>query len=211
MIHRVALAAFVSGWLALIGSGSWLLMRYDFTPGAAATVPNTWPATAPVQGMVSRDATRPTLLLFAHGRCPCTRASLGELGALMASCGDRMAAHVLLYRPSVGPWPDDGLAKRAAAIPGVDVVHDVDGQQARAFGAITSGHAMLFAPDGTLLFEGGITAARGQRGDSVGHSAILALVTEPSAANAKASAARAPPPTPVFGCGLVADPHRQGA
>jgi hypothetical protein len=104
--------------------------------------------------------------------------------------------HALLVRPEGAPsgWEATDLADAAKKIPGVEVHVDVDGREARAFGAVVSGHALLFDPAGALLFSGGLTAARGHEGDSVGQASILAALRGgPSGA---ASAA-------TFGCEVL--------
>ncbi|HUR59158.1 MAG TPA: hypothetical protein VM029_15690, partial [Opitutaceae bacterium] len=91
-------------------------------------------------------------------------------------------------------WPHTDLWRRAAAIPGVKVLTDVDGRAAARFGAVTSGQALLFDTAGRLLFSGGITGARGHQGDNAGRRAVVARVF---------GRETAPAHTPVFGCSLV--------
>jgi hypothetical protein len=138
-------------------------------------------------------------MMLAHPRCPCTRASIGELAQIMAEGQGKLKAYVVFSRPAGAgaDWNDTGMWKNAAEIPGVTPVGDDDGFETRRFGAETSGHTLLFDPDGRLLFSGGITAARGHAGDNVGESAIVSLVREQPAAR---------PTTPVFGCKLIAPP-----
>lgn len=91
-------------------------------------------------------------------------------------------------------WERTGLWSSAAAISGVMVRADIDGEAARRFGAATSGQALLYAIDGRLLFSGGITESRGHEGDNAGRSAIAALVLGAKTATPAAS--------PVYGCPL---------
>ena len=66
---------------------------------------------------------------------------------------------MLFLKPkqSGSEWEDTELRRSVAAIPSVMVLSDVDGAEARRFGAETSGHTLLFDRDGRLLFSGGIT------------------------------------------------------
>jgi hypothetical protein len=73
------------------------------------------------------------------------------------------------------------------------VLDDEGGDQARIFGAATSGHVLLYRADGCLLFSGGITDSRGHAGASVGFGSIVSLLTGDTPAQT------APP---VFGCPL---------
>jgi hypothetical protein len=137
------------------------------------------------------------LVLFAHPHCPCSRATIGELAKLMTDCRGKLTATVLMLRPAgvQDGWERTDLWDSAAAIPGVSVVSDAGGTESRRFGAVTSGQVLLFAPDGRLLFSGGITESRGHRGDNAGRSAVAALVL---------GTGRAAQPVfaPVYGCPL---------
>ena len=78
-------------WLASVGTGLAWLMAYDNTPGAPADAPATWPA----DSALSRDTSGPTLVMLAHPRCDCTRASIGELAELLARAGHRPRTFVV--------------------------------------------------------------------------------------------------------------------
>ena len=164
---------------------------YDTTPGGVGAVPRAWPASR-----IERGSDRATLVMLAHPRCPCTRASVGELAQIMARVQGKVVAYVLFVKPSKSSpdWEDTDLQRSAAAIPGVTVLSDVDGVEARRFGAETSGHTLLFDADGSLLFSGGITGSRGHAGDNAGKSAIVSLVNNQAAARTD---------TFVFGCALA--------
>ena len=116
--------------------------------------------------------------MLAHPRCPCTRASIGELARITVQVQNKISAYVLFVTPSgSGPdWQDSALRQSAAEIPGVTVLSDTDEIEAQLFGAETSGHTLIFNTVGLLLFSGGITESRGHAGDNVGEDAILTLV-----------------------------------
>ncbi|ARA94778.1 hypothetical protein AWN76_017535 [Rhodothermaceae bacterium RA] len=183
----IAAAALV--WVLLVGGGWWLLTDYATRPAPVGAVPDAWPAHAEL----APPAGRASLVMLAHPRCPCTRASLHELERIMARAGERLQAHVLFYRPPQEPdaWAHTDLWRLAAAIPGVTPHVDPDGRNAGRFGALASGQVVLYGPDGRLLFHGGITAGRGHEGLNAGRQAILAYVRDgtPDA-----------PQAPVYGC-----------
>jgi hypothetical protein len=186
-------------WLGGVAAGLATLAAYDNSPGVAATAPRRWPASS----RLARDAHRPTLVMLAHPRCSCTRASVGELAELIARTPRQPKTYVVFVKPgraatSAG-WERTDLWERAAAIPGVTVTRDDDGREADLFGAETSGQTFLYAPDGALLFTGGTTGARGHAGDNAGRATLLALLREEHPAR------RA---TPVFGCSLFAPGDR---
>src|SRR5262249_49195821 len=157
--------------------------------------PTRWPAGSHIQPATDR----PTLVMLAHPRCPCTRASLGELALLMTRCQGLVQASVNFYKPAGEPdaWAQTDLWQSAAAIPGVSVRPDDDGREARCFHSSTSGQVLLYDAAGRLLFSGGITGARGHAGANAGRDALVALLTGGAAERA---------PHSVFGCALFAAP-----
>ncbi|MBI3507638.1 MAG: RedB protein [Proteobacteria bacterium] len=190
---RTVLLATTAWFLAATG-GMASLWTLEYAPAPAGSPPESWPAAAGVE----RDAAKATLVMLAHPKCPCTRASMAELERLMARNQGRISARVLFYHPKGGDesWRGGASRRTASAIPGVRVLDDEDGRTAKLFGAHASGHTLLYGRDGRLLFSGGITASRGQEGDSVGADAIHAL------ASGRASASS----SSVFGCSISASP-----
>src|SRR4051812_41336948 len=79
-VRRAGLVAGVLLWTAGVATGFWRRADYDNTPGRPADPPNRWPA----DSAIARTRGRFSLVMFAHPQCPCTRASIGELDAIMA-------------------------------------------------------------------------------------------------------------------------------
>ena len=183
-------AAVAVGWAAAVAVGLRGLLDYESTPGTVAAVPSAWPAS-----QIPLAPDRATLVMLAHPHCPCTRASVGELSEIMAQANGKAVAYVLFARPagSGADWEESDLRRSTGTIPGVTVLSDADGVEGRRFGAETSGHTLVFAVDGRLLFSGGITQSRGHAGDNAGKSAIAALLRGERAERAQ---------TFVFGCSL---------
>jgi len=183
-------------WVLLAGGGFAWLVRYEFSAGSAAAAPLSWPEPSGIE----RAPDRPTLVMFAHPRCPCTRASVGELARLMARCKDRAHVAVLFFRPkgSEQDWTQTDLWRSAASIPGVIARWDEDGVEAKRFHSTTSGQVLLYDVSGRLQFEGGITASRAHEGDNAGRSALVAILTDGKSGGLR---------TPVFGCS-ISDPER---
>jgi hypothetical protein len=185
-------------WIVAVAFGLRALLNYESAAGRVGVVPQIWPAISKIQ----RVNDRPTLIMLAHPHCPCTRASMDELAHVMARVQGKVAAYVLFYTPR-GPnrtggsgldWENTELRRTAGQIPGVTVLSDVDGAEARRFGAETSGHTLLFDSTGRLLFNGGITGSRGHSGDNAGESAIVSLVNNRVSKRSE---------TLVFGCSLT--------
>ena len=187
----LATSLFAITWIAAVAFGLGVLFQYENTPGRVGAVSPEWPET-----QIERATDRPTLVMLAHPHCPCTAASVGELAQIMARLPGGVSAYVLFVKPkgAGGDWEDTNLRRAAEAIPGVKVVFDPDGVEARRFGAETSGHTLLYGADGRLLFSGGITASRGHAGENAGESAIIALVNHQTPLRNQ---------TLVFGCSLT--------
>jgi hypothetical protein len=71
---------------------------------------------------------------------------------------------------------------------------DRTGAEAHRFGLTTSGEIAIFGTDGTLLYSGGITEARGHEGENPGEAAALAALRNSGSAPSTNA--------PVFGCEL---------
>jgi hypothetical protein len=185
-----------TGWLLAWGLavvvGMLLLGAHAAQPGDPGAPPVRWPA-----GSESRiDGRRPTLLIFVHPRCPCSRASLAELAAILERCAGSISARAVLYRPRRDPggWVPPDLESALAAMPGLTVSTDPGGAEARRFGVATSGHVLLFDARGDLVFSGGITPGRGERGNNADRAALLGRLL---GVGARGSV------NPVYGCPLA--------
>jgi hypothetical protein len=189
---KIGLAVvFASAWVAALVLGQRVLLNYDYAAGAEATAPAKWPNSS----KISRRAGAPVIVVVAHPRCPCTRATIEELAVLMAHVRERATAAVVFVRPDGLPedWEKTDLWRSAERIPGVSVWSDPSGVEASLLGAQASGQTLVYDAAGMLRFSGGITAFRGHSGDNAGRSAIESLVRTGSAFTSHTS---------VYGCSL---------
>jgi len=193
MVKTKLVIVLTSFWIIAIGYGFHALMVYKGRAGSAGAMPAVWPR----NDLIIPSSDKPQLVMFAHPRCPCTRASLGQLELLVAQAQGKFDAVVLFAEPvdEKEAWSNTATIDFARSIPGVRTVLDKDGEVTRRFGAKTSGHAVVYAPTGKLLFSGGITGSRGHLGENGGSDSVLQLVSggemRPRQITAK-----------VFGCGL---------
>lgn len=188
-LHR-HLAVVIAGWALLLGCGVIALFEYKGTPGSDGAPSTAWPEATELV----RAEDRPTLLMFIHPECPCTRASIEELALIVGRSDVRVRSLVVAITPKGADTPpDSGTVDRARDLPGVEVVVDRGGIEAARFGAETSGHVLVFAEDGRRLYSGGVTGSRGHQGDNLGRAQVLALLTRRVADGAAAH---------VFGCEL---------
>jgi hypothetical protein len=157
-------------WFGVAGAGIGILTSHSRTPGRGGSPSASWPV-----GLSIRHTPGvATLLVFLHPECPCSRASVAELGRVLAKNGRpvQVMACVAHWKGSVGGSLWDAVER----IPGVKVIADVEGQIAKRFGAETSGTAALYNESGRLIFFGGITGARGHEGDNAGEDALQHLL-----------------------------------
>lgn len=182
-------------WAILLIAGSYWMISYELTPGKSGSVVSN----LPIHPNITRVAGQPTLLIFAHPKCPCTAATVRQLERLQANCGDAVSTTVLFLQPSNQPveWSQTKLWAAAKRIPNVSVQADFDGQIAKQMQVYTSGTAILFDASGQSVFQGGITASRGHEGDNFGADSILSYVRTGNSLRKS---------TPIFGCSIFADP-----
>ena len=184
-----------SGLLAIWGifvcAGILFLQCYVSRPGLTGSPPARWPR----ENTIARDIDRSTLLIFLDPLCPCSQASIEELGYIMNRCGHRVRAYALLLCPTQFPegWDSSRVKRDLEALPDVAMTWDRGGAEARRFRVETSGHVVLYDARGRLAYSGGITPARGHRGDNFGRAAVIDRIFHDGAD---------PLWRPVFGCPL---------
>jgi hypothetical protein len=144
--------------------------------------------------------------MFVHPHCPCTRASLGELERVLARYPNRLAAHIVFFKPAAaaGEWLDTVLWRKAAGVPGLVLHADEAGFEARLFRSEISGQVVLYNAEGGRAFYGGITISRGHSGDNPGRLALQ------SAVEGKGSRTPGALKNPVFGCPLFNPDDEKG-
>src|SRR5882672_67889 len=73
MLRRFLFAFIIVIWLSVVSCGMALVWSYNHRPGEAAAAPARWPADTHVP-----RANGYTLVMLAHPKCPCTRATVEE-------------------------------------------------------------------------------------------------------------------------------------
>jgi hypothetical protein len=190
-----AIGVWLALWITSVAIGMGLLLRYQFDEGAASSPLERFPDVADVKLVPGRH----TIVMVAHPRCTCTRASISELSWLMTRLQGLVGAYVLFIRPDgfEADWERTDLYDHASSLEGVEVVIDEGGAIASRFGAQTSGQTYLFDPAGGLVFEGGITPGRAHVGENVGRNRIVTLVVDGTADRDRGA---------VYGCPLSDEP-----
>jgi hypothetical protein len=190
----VKTAIVVSVWILSVAGGMFALEVYKHSPGPQVAAPILWPANSALE----RIPGTATLVMMSHPRCPCTRASLAELEILLSQYRDRLTVYIIFVQPKGVryEWTQTDLWRTASRIQGAHVLVDPDATESDHFKGLTSGHVVLYGPEGNLEFSGGITGARGHIGDSLGLNRILAILRGEHTDRAD---------SPVFGCPLHAE------
>lgn len=165
---------------------------YSNNAGEKNTPPNILLSEAPVSLIDNQYQ----LLMFVHPKCPCTRASIRELMRLMSHNSENISCTFFCFLPSDknNSWLNTDITKSIEAIPNSTLISDIDGGWTKAFNTNTSGHVLLYHPNGKLLFSGGITAGRGHEGENFGRTFISNVVNKESNDNYQC---------PVFGCPII--------
>lgn len=163
----------IAGWIAAIGISGTALLRFTGTAGASGVVATRWP----VGSSLPQPRQQPSLVMFLHPHCPCSRASVANLARMAARLANRVRISVVLVAPPGvnESWVLGALHDAVQEVPTVTTHIDRDGREARLFGALTSGQTYLYTSGGDCVFTGGITPLRGHEGDNPGIDSILSL------------------------------------
>ncbi len=193
------LGVLVTGWLGAVVLGSWKLLDYEKTPGPTVAISQTWPVGAPIE----LDPVRPTLVMFLHPQCPCTKNTLDMLTQIVSHTGERLNITVFFLKPNgvSDNWLQSATWKQAMQIPNIRVRRDEGGQEAERFRATVSGQCLVYDPAGRLLFFGGITPSRGHIGSNAGERSVTAIAMHEKPERTSSS---------IFGCEIFRDRQKAG-
>lgn len=193
---RFALGGVVTLWLVALAYGAYQLHEYASIPGTSPSPLQQWP----VESRLQLAADRPTLVFFMHPKCPCSRATLAELERFLVGYGSACQIYGVFVRGQrhAPSWIEGPLWEKVGLMENVARMEDAGGVEGGRFQVGVSGECFLFAPDGSILFHGGITPARGHIGDSRGLQALMSRIKEWHAGAHPMERVD----TPVFGCSI---------
>ena len=176
-------------------TGMTALMAFNATAGAEMASPAHWP----IGTSLERSRTAQTILVFAHPFCSCTRATLEELDTILLPRKLRdQPIVIILFSRTDSTWKPGDTWSRASKVANASPQWDQNGNEAKLFGARTSGLVLLYDAHGLLLFDGGITASRGHAGGNFGADRLAAALDSGHPSEE--------PPSRVFGCALFSRP-----
>lgn len=193
-------AFIIAVWLVVVCCGLVALGKYQAQPGAKGRSPNEWPRDSEI--LPARNVYN--LVISLHPHCPCSSATVEELGAILAHTHNSMHVQILMFSPEGEKveWTKSPLSDAVARLPHTTIRVDGGGKEAARFGSLTSGAAQLFAPDGRLVFHGGITASRGHAGENAGADSIIKYANGENCRLAE---------TAVYGCSIRRHEHEEAA
>ena len=188
-----------AAWLTASTASVYIVMAYDFIPGRIDPHHAHWPA----DSGLARSANRTTALVFLHPRCACSKASVAHLIRIwkLQPDAELIAAVFVPRKPEDNQkaWEDaESVRMLRAGLSQARLVYDVDGQEARRFGAYTSGTVLVYDQSGGEVFRGGITDRRGGERDNSSLRQLQVVLGQ------LADSAGQKRPTPVFGCPIIA-------
>src|SRR5687767_7468351 len=82
-------------WFVAAVFGFWCLWSYSMKPGQSDRSPVAWPK----ESKIARSTGLPTLLLFLHPKCPCSRATLAELAQITTKSEKELDTQVIFVAP----------------------------------------------------------------------------------------------------------------
>lgn len=176
-------------WLIVVGAGWVALGAYANTAGAQRAVPNRWPKNSKLKW----NPNALNVVIFVHPKCSCSQATINLYREVESSTRLHVQTQVAFYCPSdeSESWAEDRLWRSVGVLPNVIRLIDRGGQEVKNFGVTTSGHVVVYSPNGELLFSGGITSRRAHEGESLGSQTLKRLFHEKSHGQLS---------LPVFGC-----------
>lgn len=196
-VPRVAWGIVAAIWAFAVAGAAWCTTSYEFSTDNQVRMNSAkWPSTPTL--VPAKD--RPTLLVFVHPRCPCTRSTLHELMRLLGTrrISSAQQPNILvvatLPKDAGKDWRETDVMQLASQLPRSRVVWDVDGRESRCFQVRTSGFVILYDADGEQLFAGGVTVSRGHEGASTGGNRLRSLLSQEVSVPLES--------TPAFGCRL---------
>lgn len=187
-------SASIVAWLVLLAVAFSCLTLHEFSTASDApqAIVTSWPS----ESRIERGAGRPTLLLFLHPKCPCSRATLRELERVFANVPDNateLFVVATVRADGTDEWRDTVTMNAAQRLPNAELFIDPRGVEAGRFGATVSGQMMLFDRTGRRVFAGGVTPSRGHEGACPGADALVTVLRNETSQQRE---------FPVYGCRL---------
>ncbi len=164
-------------WITAMFGGAVVVARYGLGEGAKDRVLTCLPED--LRETSASDVQH--LFVFLHPRCPCSRATVQEFLSIVDRIDDRCDCTAYLVCPgdTGREFAEGKILEALRTSKKINIVYDLGGDSAKRMGVRTSGHTFLFSASGNLLFEGGITGARGQIGENGGKHGLSDKLASP--------------------------------
>jgi hypothetical protein len=183
-------------WLCLLVVIQVVAWSHDCTPNPSRQSAPAWPE----QSHLPKVRGQFTVQMFVRDDCPCSLASLRELDRLLAGVPVNRVAQATIVFVGLAQDEREGLWDYVATLPRLNAIRDSSTEEARRFRVETSGTLTVHDQKGRLVFQGGLTVARGHEGESTAFSRLQDRLRRADSADAHVIR------FPVFGCSLETDP-----
>jgi len=147
-VKTICFALLAALWAGTVAVGFASLHLFDSTPGLSLRVP---PPRQKATGLWR-------ILVIGAAECPCTTSTIEAVDMAASAYPSDTTVEVRFVGTAT---PSDRAYRAALGVPGVTVVTGLRAGSAETLGSMTSGQTFIFAPDGRLAFEGGVTQGRG--------------------------------------------------
>lgn len=194
MIKQLTALSSIFVFTGIIVSGSVKLLDYSTRPGESGEVPASIHEVDVLKDCLT--PTKSTVLLFLHPHCPCTKATIKNLCAVLKECPSSVECCAIAFCPKgkADDWIQSPIVNMLTDKVGVNVIVDRGSSVIESFGIKCSGHVLVYDEDGGLQFSGGITRSRGHEGSCLPLSDLRKFLL---------GDAGEPVNWPVFGCSLT--------
>jgi hypothetical protein len=187
-------------WLLSALAAFSYINRYSTRPGAVGELP----PRSEIQRILSNND-QTSIILFVHPKCVCSDATVDELKDLLSQFEKKQQpqVYVQFYYPAdkTPEWAKESdLYKKLSLFKDWHLRLDQAGGQAFAWGAMTSGYAIMVNKQGNVIFNGGLTVTRGHRGENIGKSGLKKAISFYSELSPDT-----PLQGPTFGCSLFSN------
>ncbi len=185
MHKRIYIYVFV--WLNLILASIYYMSNYMFKESVESQAPSVFPA----NNWVKLNTRKNNLVLFLHPHCPCSFATVNELKRVLARTDVDLSV-VFIDLDKSYDLSRQELFKQVSQIKAAKIIIDKNNVMTKAFKVYTSGTILAYNKDGGLIFQGGITAGRGEEGDNLAKNKLVQSLKCQKMSQAQ-----------VFGCSLL--------
>lgn len=155
---KIIISVIISIWVGSIIWSTKAMLIFQFTPGKMGKVFNDFPQ----KSKLVLDQTLPTLILFLHPKCTCSKASVEEIKIIKSSIKKEFKLIAVVQTASLKLTDElEKLKEELSTLPHSTIVNDSYSFETNLFSVKTSGQIYIYSSFGELIYTGGSTSSRG--------------------------------------------------